>query len=147
MALKTLPIVQGLSRTPLLFVLDISPPDFSKICCANRNPENRKSDNLKIQKPRFTHKCPVIKCAPIVNDATLINPRPPAKKHGTRVDAIGGTQADPRKEPTCPPTDDGEPRTHNTNTREPTQGGRRGRDFSGGSSEKPLRLHLKAPGC
>ena len=31
MALKTLHFVQGLSRTPLLFFLDISPPDFSKI--------------------------------------------------------------------------------------------------------------------
>ena len=39
------------------------------------------------------------------------------KKHGTRVDAIGGTQADPQKEPTCPPTDDGEPRTHKKQAR------------------------------
>ena len=33
MALKTLHFVQGLPRTPLLFFLDISPPDYPKWFC------------------------------------------------------------------------------------------------------------------
>ena len=58
MALKTLRFVQGLSRTPLLFSSishnHISQTYFPKTI----NLENRKSENMKIQKPRFTNKCP-----------------------------------------------------------------------------------------
>ena len=38
--------------------LDITPTYFSKIFCKNKNIENRKSENLKIQKPRFTNRNP-----------------------------------------------------------------------------------------
>ena len=55
MALKTLHFVQGLSGTPLIIFLDISPPDFPTIFGTKTNLENR---NLKIQKPRFTNRCP-----------------------------------------------------------------------------------------
>ena len=57
MTLKTLHIVQGLSRTPLLFIprylINIF---FKNILQKNKNPENRKSE---IQKPRFTNRSPV----------------------------------------------------------------------------------------
>ena len=59
MALKTLHFVQGLSRTPLLSI----PRYLTNIILENISPqkyiENRKSENLKFQKPRFTNKCPV----------------------------------------------------------------------------------------
>ena len=49
MALKTFHFVQGLSRTPLLCSLDISPPNFPKILCEETNLENRQSENPKAQ--------------------------------------------------------------------------------------------------
>ena len=49
MALKTLRFVQGLSRTPLLFFLDISPPEFQDPVHRNKNLENRKSGSLPKQ--------------------------------------------------------------------------------------------------
>ena len=55
MAIKTLHFVQGLSKTPLLCSLDISPPDSQKYFANTKNLENRPSE---IQKPRFTNKCP-----------------------------------------------------------------------------------------
>ena len=39
--------------------LDLSPTYFSKIFVNEKNLENRTSENLKFQKPRFTNKCPV----------------------------------------------------------------------------------------
>ena len=63
MVLKTLHFVQGLSRTPLLFI----PRHLTNIVFKNKiqkqsantyNLESRKSENLEIQKPRFTNRCP-----------------------------------------------------------------------------------------
>ena len=39
--------------------LDITPTCFSKISCKQKHIENRKSENLKIKKPRFTNRSPV----------------------------------------------------------------------------------------
>ena len=48
MALKTLRVVQGLSRTPSLFFRDISPPSFPKIWFKKqKTSKNRKSGNLE----------------------------------------------------------------------------------------------------
>ena len=59
MALKTLHFVQGLSRTPLLFIPRYLTNIFSKqIFPKKKNRDNRKSGNLKFQKPRFINKCP-----------------------------------------------------------------------------------------
>ena len=59
MALKTLHFVQGLSRTPLVFFSSISHhQNFQNYFAKTKNLENRKSENLQIQKPRFTNKCP-----------------------------------------------------------------------------------------
>ena len=58
MALKTLHFVQGLSRTPLLCFPRYLTTRFPKMNLRKQNVENRKSGNLKIQKPRFTNKCP-----------------------------------------------------------------------------------------
>ena len=49
MAFKTIRFVQGLSRTPLLFFLDISPPDFPNIFYEKTN--SRKSKIWKSQNP------------------------------------------------------------------------------------------------
>ena len=59
MALKALNFVQGLSRTPLLFFLDISPTYFPNYFAKNNNFDNDKSEHLKIPKPRFTNRSPV----------------------------------------------------------------------------------------
>jgi len=40
--------------------LDISPAYFSNIFPQQTNLENRKSENMKCQKPRFTNKCPIL---------------------------------------------------------------------------------------
>ena len=60
MASKTPHIVQGLSRTPLLFIPRYLTNIFFKNVFKNNNNnlENRQSENLKFQKPRFTNKCP-----------------------------------------------------------------------------------------
>ena len=61
MALKTFHIVPGLSRTPLLFILRYLTNIFFKhILQKIKNLENRKSENLKIPKPRFTSRSPGI---------------------------------------------------------------------------------------
>ena len=60
MALKTLHIVQGLSRTPLLFIPRYYTNIFFKNILQKEKLENRKSENLKIQKPRFTNRNPVL---------------------------------------------------------------------------------------
>jgi hypothetical protein len=60
MALKTIHFVQGLSRTPLLFIPRYLTNIFSKYFPKRKQLENRKSENLKFQKPRFTSRSPVI---------------------------------------------------------------------------------------
>ena len=59
MALKTLHFVQGLSRTPLLFIPRYLTNIFFENMFQETNLENRKSENLKFQKPRFTNRSPV----------------------------------------------------------------------------------------
>ena len=55
MAFKTIHFVQGLSRTPLLFI----PRYLTNIIFEHikEKLENRTSENLKFRKPRFTNKC------------------------------------------------------------------------------------------
>ena len=59
MARKTLHFVQGLSRTPLLFIPRYLTNTFSKNVLPETNLENQQSENLKIQKTRFTNRSPV----------------------------------------------------------------------------------------
>ena len=54
--LQTLHIVQGLSRTPLLFIPRCLTNTFPNIFC-KLNFENQTSDNLRTPEPRFTNKC------------------------------------------------------------------------------------------
>ena len=60
MALKTIRFVQGLSRTPLLFVSSISHSHMFRTCFCKTDKKigNPKSGNLEIQTTRFTDKCP-----------------------------------------------------------------------------------------
>ena len=59
MTFKTFHIVQGLSRTPLLFIPRYLTSRFFKIILQkNKNLENHKSENMKIPKPRFTNMSP-----------------------------------------------------------------------------------------
>ena len=59
MAFKTLHFVQGLSRTPFLFIPRyLTNIFFKNIFQKKQNLVNRTSGNLKIQKPRFANKCP-----------------------------------------------------------------------------------------
>ena len=60
MAFKTFNFVQGLSRTPLLFIHRYLTNIFFKNVLQKKTLENRTSENLKFQKPRFTNKCPVL---------------------------------------------------------------------------------------
>ena len=57
--LQTLHIVQGLSRTPLLVIPRYLTNIIFEHIFQKKNLENRKSENLKFQKPWFTNKCPV----------------------------------------------------------------------------------------
>ena len=59
MALKTLHFVQGLSRTPLLFIPRYLTNIFFENISQQKNLETRKSENLKFQKTQVTNKCPV----------------------------------------------------------------------------------------
>ena len=67
MASKTLHIVPGLSRTPLLFI----PRYLTNIIFENifqqQNLENRKSENLKFQNFQLTNKCPVFYAAGVAD--------------------------------------------------------------------------------
>ena len=58
MALKTLHIVQGLSRTPLLFIPRYLTNILFEHILQKENLENRQYGNLEIQKPRFTNRSP-----------------------------------------------------------------------------------------
>jgi len=61
MALKTIHFVQGLSRTPLLFIHRyITNILFEHILQKKQTTDNPKADNLELQKPRFTNRSPVI---------------------------------------------------------------------------------------
>jgi hypothetical protein len=62
MAIRTIHFVQGLSRTPLLFIPRYLTTIFPKRISQNKKQQldNRKSGNQKIQKPRFTNKCPEV---------------------------------------------------------------------------------------
>jgi len=61
-AIRTIHFVQGLSRTPLLFIPRYLTTIFPKRISQNKKQQldNRKSGNQKIQKPRFTNKCPEV---------------------------------------------------------------------------------------
>ena len=60
MAFKTLHFVQGLSRTPLSFIPRYLTTRFFETDFAKRkNLENQQSENLEIQKPRFTNRSPM----------------------------------------------------------------------------------------
>ena len=48
----------SLQDTVFYLFLDISPTYSPNIFCKKKNIENRKSENLKIQKPRFTNRSP-----------------------------------------------------------------------------------------
>ena len=61
MAFKTFHFVQGLYRTPLLFIPRYLTNIFSKKKSQKKYLENRTSENLKFQKPRFTNKCAVLR--------------------------------------------------------------------------------------
>ena len=56
MALKTFQIVQGLSRTPLLFIPRYLTDIFFKNMLQQWKIDNEKLDNLNIQKTRFTNR-------------------------------------------------------------------------------------------
>ena len=58
MASKTLYIVQGLSRTPLLFIPRYLTNLFFQTYFQKENLENRKSENLKFRNFQLTNKCP-----------------------------------------------------------------------------------------
>ncbi len=59
MALKTLRFVQGLSRTPLLFIPRYLTTIFFKNISQNQNTlDHKKSENLELPKRTFTNRCP-----------------------------------------------------------------------------------------
>ena len=60
MALETLHFVQGLSRTPLLFIPRYLTNLFFENIFQKQNLENRQSENLKFQKNRFTNRSPAL---------------------------------------------------------------------------------------
>ena len=66
MVVKTLRIVQGLSRTPLLIFLDISPPDFPKIF---------RKEKYRTSKSRFIEK--QVKVSLFVSAGTVLGLRCP----------------------------------------------------------------------
>jgi len=56
MAFKTFHIIQGLSRTPLLFIPRYLTTRFFKMILQKKqNLETHESENMKIPKPRFTN--------------------------------------------------------------------------------------------
>ena len=55
---QNLHFVHGLSRAPLLFIPRYLTNIFPENIFNKKNLENRNSENLKFQKPRFTNKCP-----------------------------------------------------------------------------------------
>jgi len=58
MAFKTLHFVQGLSRTPLLFIPRYLTNIFPGNIQTNVNKKKTIMEQLKIQKTRFTNRCP-----------------------------------------------------------------------------------------
>ena len=87
MALKTLHFVQGLSRTPLLFIPRYLTNKFSEHILQTEKLDHPKPGNLDIQKPRFTNRSPAFSrvdlrfaCFANAPGFSPTPPHPPKKK-------------------------------------------------------------------